>query len=197
MEGDPLRQELGMPKILISCVGRISWRKGQEILLRAAEQIWESGERGIHFLIVGSPPFGQEASLETLKELMRLSPARDVLHLRDFQRNIWPVWAATDIAVVPSTEPESFGLVAVEAMAMNCPVIASGHGGMLEIVDDGLTGKLVAPGDVNALAREIYLLANDSVKRREMGEAGRRKFLTHFSEQVYLQSMKNILLSAD
>lgn len=197
MQADPLRQELGMPEILISCVGRISWRKGQEILLRAAEQIWESGERGIHFLIVGSPPSGQETALESLKEMMRLSPARDVLHFRDFQRNIWPVWAATDIAVVPSTEPESFGLVAVEAMAMNCPVIASGHGGMLEIVDDGLTGKLVAPGDVNALARAIRLLAINSERRREMGEAGRRKFLTHFSEQVYLKSMKNILLPAD
>jgi glycosyltransferase involved in cell wall biosynthesis len=195
MEADPLRHELGMPKVLISCVGRISWRKGQEILLRAAEQIWESGERGIHFLIVGSPPSGQEEVLQSLKEMMRLSPARDVLHFMDFQRNIWPVWAATDIAVVPSTEPESFGLVAVEAMAMNCAVIASGHGGIMEIVDHDLTGKLVAPGDVNELATSIRLLANDSDKRREMGEAGRRKFLTHFSEQVYLRSMKSILLA--
>lgn len=192
----PLRQELGMPEILVSCVGRISWRKGQEVLLRAAEQLWESGERNIHFLFVGSAPSGQEASLDSLLEKTLLSPASSVLHFRDFQRDIWPVWAATDIAIVPSTEPESFGLVAVEAMAMSCPVIASGHGGLLEIVDDGLTGKLVAPGDIDALAMTIRLLARDSVMRQAMGKAGREKYLTHFSQDAYLQSMKILVLGA-
>ncbi len=190
----PLKQELGMPEILVSCVGRISWRKGQEVLLRAAEQLWESGERDIHFLFVGSAPSGQEASLESLMEKTRLSPAGSVLHFRDFQRDVWPIWAATDIAIVPSTEAESFGLVAVEAMAMSCPVIAAGHGGLLEIVDDGLTGKLVAPGDVNALAMAIRLLARDSAMRHAMGKAGREKYLTHFSQHTYLQSMKQLVL---
>ena len=193
-ETNSLRQELGMPEILVSCVGRISWRKGQEVLLRAAEQLWESGERDIHFLFVGSAPAGHEASLQSLLENMRLSPACTVLHFRDFQRDIWPIWAATDIAVVPSTEPESFGLVAVEAMAMNCPVVASDHGGLTEIVDDGLTGKLVVPGDVNELAMTIRLLARDSILRQAMGKASREKYLAHFSQHSYLQSMKKLVL---
>ncbi len=195
-KGDLLRHELGAPEILVTCVGRISWRKGQEVLLRAAETLWESGVRNVHYLFVGSAPQGQEAVLESLKGKLGASPARSVLHLLDFQQDIWPIWAATDIAVVPSTEPESFGLVAVEAMAMNCPVIASGHGGMLEIVDEGSTGKLVVPGDVDQLTAAIRMLAGDSGRRHAMGEAGRARFMNHFSERVYLQSMKNLLLGA-
>ncbi len=192
--GSALRKQLGGPEILVSCVGRISWRKGQDILLRAAEQLWEAGERNIHFLFVGSAPPGQGALQEALMERLRSSPASSVLHFRDFQRNIWPVWDATDIAVVPSVEPESFGLVAVEAMAMKCPVIASRHGGLLEIVDEGSTGKLVAPGDADELAAAIRLLCGNSYRRRAMGKAGRARFLEHFSERTYLQSMKNLLL---
>lgn len=194
--GDPVRRVLGAPRILVTCIGRISWRKGQGVLLEAAERLWALGLRDIHFLFVGSAPPGQAQALDTLRLRMRQSPARSVLHLSDFREDVWPLWAATDIAVAPSTAPESFGLVAVEAMAMGRAVIASRNGGLAEIVDDGATGRLVAPGDAAGLAQAIRELAADPARRLAMGQAGREKFLACYSSRRYQEAMKALLLAA-
>jgi glycosyltransferase involved in cell wall biosynthesis len=75
-------------------------------------------------------------------------------------------WNSVDIAVVPSLS-ESFGLVALEALACGVPVIASAIGGLKEIVVDGECGLLVPPGDAAALAGALrLLLTNDSLRRR-------------------------------
>ena len=80
-----------------------------------------------------------------------------------------------DICAVPSVWEEPFGLVAVEAMACERPVCASRVGGLQDIVVDGETGLLVAPGDAEALATALARLLDDAVLRRSMGTAGRRR----------------------
>ena len=65
------------------------------------------------------------------------------------------IYAAADIIICPSTDPEAFGRTAAEAQAMNRPVIASDHGGAVEVVLDGVTGWRVPPGDADALAKAL------------------------------------------
>lgn len=185
---DRVRADLGYAPqdVVIALVGRISQRKGQEILLDAAGLLWAHGRRDLKFLIVGGPPPGQPEPLERLHRIIERSPAREAIRLLDFRHDIAAVWEACDIAVVPSTAPESFGLVAVEAMAARRPVIAARHGGVLDIVEDGVTGLLVTPGDAAALAAATARLADDADLRVRMGRAGRERQRRLFStaEQV-------------
>lgn len=81
---------------------------------------------------------------------------------------------------------EGFPISILEAMRAGLPVIASDVGGVREAVLDGVTGRLVPRGDVNALASALQELANDPAKRLQMGEAGRQRFLERFTLQSML-----------
>jgi glycosyltransferase involved in cell wall biosynthesis len=85
------------------------------------------------------------------------------------------------IVVVPSMG-EGFGMVALEAMERSRPVIAAAIGGLGELVRDGETGVLVPPAEVEPLTAAIELLAGDPELARRLGEAGRRRALSHFLE---------------
>ena len=83
------------------------------------------------------------------------------------------------ISVIPSLE-EGFGIPAVEAMGCEVPVVASDAGGLLEVVEDGVTGRIVPRGDPDALARAIDELLADDALRARMGKAGRERALRLF-----------------
>ncbi len=91
---------------------------------------------------------------------------RDMIHLVGHCADMPAAYAWADAVLSPSTRPEAFGRVAVEAAAMARPVIASDHGGSRETVINGETGVLTPPGDVGALADAIARIAR-------MGAAGR------------------------
>jgi glycosyltransferase involved in cell wall biosynthesis len=84
-------------------------------------------------------------------------------------------WTRASVAVVPSTWHEALGFVAVEAMTVGCPVVASRVGGLREVVQHGVTGLLVPPGDPGVLAEALDdLLAHPELRKR-MGEAARAR----------------------
>ena len=93
-----------------------------------------------------------------------------------------PVLERAEVVVVPSFG-EGFGMVALEAMERGRPVIASAVGGLPEIVDEGRTGLLVPPGDVEALVRAIAQVADDPARAAGMGQAGRARALDGFSQE--------------
>jgi glycosyltransferase involved in cell wall biosynthesis len=84
-------------------------------------------------------------------------------------------WAESDVAVMPSTAPESFGMAALEAMATGRPVVATRNGGTDDLVEEGVTGQLVPCGDQDALAEAMLLYARDGDLRRVHGLAGRAR----------------------
>jgi glycosyltransferase involved in cell wall biosynthesis len=95
------------------------------------------------------------------------------------------------VIVVPSMG-EGFGMVALEAMERARPVIAASIGGLGELVADGDTGVLVAPGDSAPLARAIVEVAGDLERAARMGEAGRRRALTEFLEERCIQRTEQL-----
>lgn len=84
------------------------------------------------------------------------------------------------IFVVPSVQPESFGVAAVEASACGLPVVASRIGGLSEVVKDRVTGILVPPRDIEALADAFEEFAGNESLRRSFGAAGRDFVLQHY-----------------
>jgi glycosyltransferase involved in cell wall biosynthesis len=90
-------------------------------------------------------------------------------------KQVLQAWRHCAVAVVPSRWPEPIGLVALEAMAAGCPIVASSVGGLAELVEDGRTGTLVPPGDPMALRIAIAGMLADPDQRRRMGAAAIQK----------------------
>ena len=98
--------------------------------------------------------------------------------------------------VVPSVWFETFGLVAAEAMAHGLPVIASRIGGLPEVVEHGVSGLLVNPGDSDDLARAMRLLWENPSLCRQMGEAARRRAIQQFSDDIYYERLMAVYQTA-
>ena len=170
---------------LVTLVGRINRWKGQGLLIEAAALIRSRGVQGVRYLMVGDVADGQTHFREAMLAQIQAAGLGDEVLWHGFMPEVDVAWAASDIAVVPSTEPEPFGRVAIEAMAYGLPVIAAAHGGLVEIVEPGKTGVLVKPGSVEELAGAIIRLVQEPGLRRSLGDAGRVRQAAVFSQEEH------------
>ena len=124
-----------------------SW-KGHDVLLRA----WDAAGCPGTLVVLGGPPaMGESIDVTELAQgVSRPESVRILGEVTDVGAQI----DAADVMIVPSTKPEPFGLVSIEAFARQRPVIASAAGGSLEIVQEG-AGWLFPPGDAGALAGRL------------------------------------------
>ena len=123
------------------------------------------------------------ASLPVLGRLERLAGELELqtrVHFTGWVEDVTALLPALDI-FVSSSRVEPFGLVMVEAMAAGLPVVATATGGALEIVENGVTGRLVPVGDWQALAEAVTSLLTNEEARRRMGELGHKRAREHFS----------------
>ena len=171
-----VRQELGLPAdaLLLVQAGRWQPAKGQVVLLEAVEHLWEAGIRA-HAVFVGGPSGAGDAG--ELPRRIEQSPARDGLLPRGAvpPSELARLLHAADLVVVPS-RTESFGLVAVEAMACGTPVVAARVGGLPDAVGDA--AALVDGHDPRDWAEALARLLADPAARAALGEAGRRRAAT-------------------
>lgn len=185
---DDPRAALGIDRDapLVLLPGRINSWKGQEILVEAARRLRDRHPEA-RYLIVGCTPPGQDHYLQTLESRIRDAGLERIVLRRDFVPGLDALLAAADLVVVPSTRPEPFGLVAIEAMAHARPVIATDAGGLAEIVVHGTTGLLVPPGDAEALAGAIADLLRSPRRAARLGRAGRTRQREHFTLRRYAE----------
>lgn len=177
--------------IVVTLLGRIGWFKGHKWLLQAYIDYLK--DSGIKFIFAGSPVPGQESYLYELEEIIATSGLQDKITILPFTKALQPIWDVTTIAVVPSTEPEPFGLVAIEAMLEKKPVVASNHGGLKEIVVNNETGFLVEPHNNKALADALLQLAQESGLRDKFAVAGYERATTVFTLDNYIAGIENVL----
>jgi glycogen(starch) synthase len=167
-------------KIRILYVSRLERRKGTDILLRAAVTILEKHDQ-VEFELVGR---GIEPD-SWLRDMGRahhalLSRIRFCGELPDY--DVLQAYADADIFCVPSRF-ESFGLIYLEAIRSDLPVVACAVGGVPELVEHDVTGLLIEPDNVSALIEALDRLILDCELRVRMGQAGRRRFLEQFTAE--------------
>jgi glycosyltransferase involved in cell wall biosynthesis len=95
-----------------------------------------------------------------------------------------------DIVIYPTVGEEPFGLVPLEAMAMERPIVASRSGGISESIVDGTTGFLTERGDVAQLADRLITLLSDTQMALEMGQRGRAHVVENFSLAAYVDRLR-------
>jgi glycosyltransferase involved in cell wall biosynthesis len=181
--------EVEKSTIVIGLVGRIDPAKGQATFIRAAAGLVQAlGEKhDLLFLIVGQETIGSEAGhLAELQELVAQFHLEESVRFSGYEENIPEVMRALDIMVMPSRE-EAFGLVAIEAMAMECPVIISNRGSAREIVGDDEFGLTVRPDDAFDLQRQLKTLIESPKLRDSMGKKARAHVLAHYDKKVRIQ----------
>jgi glycosyltransferase involved in cell wall biosynthesis len=179
-----LRQELGLPEgvPLIGTVGILRYRKGHHILLNAIPRVLERFPEAV-FVFAGNGP--QEAALHAAITERGLDGKVLMLGLRNDIPNILK---SIDIFVLPTLQ-EALGTSFIEAMAMEKPVVGSGVDGVFEVINDGVNGFLVNPGDAEGLADALLRLLSDPSMARQMGVAGRKMAEEHFSVEVMCERM--------
>ncbi len=165
---------------LLLYVGRIAPIKGLATLLDAVARLRSAG-RPVRLLVVGGetdePRDGHEAEVRADARRLGLEDAVAFIGAQP-QEDLRAYYGAADVTVLPS-HYESFGMVALEAMACASPVIASRVGGLTTTVRDGLTGYLVPEGDPVALAERIDRVLSDRDLRAGMGREGVRWAAEH------------------
>jgi D-inositol-3-phosphate glycosyltransferase len=178
IESSLAKSAIGVPenRRLILFVGRIEPLKGIDTLLRAMAMVAQTPEwvpDTCVAVIGGDPSQGEQAQnaemarLQALREELGIGDLVTFLGAKD-QDTLQYYYSAAEMVVVPS-HYESFGMVALEAMACGTPVIASEVGGLAFVVRDGVTGFHVPERDPEALAGRIALLLNDQVLRLRLG----------------------------
>jgi D-inositol-3-phosphate glycosyltransferase len=176
---DEAKEYVGIPveKRMVLFVGRIEALKGIDTLLHAMSGLQAEGvidPDGVCLSIIGgeADERTEELSAEmrrltTLSEELGLSGIVRFLGQRD-QDSLPYYYSAADVVVVPS-HYESFGLVALEAMACGVPVVASETGGLAFLIKDGETGFHVPAGDVGALQSRLRTIMEDDILRQRLG----------------------------
>ncbi len=192
-----VRRRFGLDEhdFVIGNVGRlVSW-KGQEVFLRALARI-ASQIPHLKALIVGEPdPPTETTYRQQLLDLARQLNLADKVQFAGFVSDIPAVMASVDILVHSSSSPEPFGIVIIEGMAAGKPVIATGAGGALDIIEDDSNGLLVPIGDDQVMAEAIVKLASDPSLAVRLGRAARHRVLERFTVARYAQTMQTIYQS--
>jgi L-malate glycosyltransferase len=169
-------------------VANLRPEKGHDILIDAAVQVLRRCPDA-NFEIVGGGP--------ELERLLARAEARSVLHALTFlgHRDDVPARLADgDIFVLPSRS-EAFPNAVLEAMATGLPIVASGVGGILELIDDGVTGLLVPPGDALSLADRLCRLMNDPALASRLGDAARAEALARYSFDRMVAAFESLYLT--
>jgi glycosyltransferase involved in cell wall biosynthesis len=168
---------------LVGLVGRLQPWKGQDRLLQAQALLRDQGHP-LHVVIVGGDSYGLSphyaASLPALIERLGLDGE---VTLTGEVADAMPFIEQLDV-LVNASEPEPFGIVLIEAMAAGVPVVAVDAGGPRDIVEHARTGMLARSGEPADLAAALEPLLSSQALRRELGDAGRERFLRDYTDEA-------------
>ena len=165
-------------------VARCEAHKRQPDLLHAIAQLRHDDVK-VRCVIVGAGP--EQANLRQLARDLGIADDCEFTGALPHPATLDTI-ARSDIFVLPSAR-ESFGVVTAEAMAAGLPVVATEVGGSVDLVEEGVTGYLVPPGDPSAIASRLRILLENRELRKALGDAGRRRVGERFSFARHMDSM--------
>jgi glycosyltransferase involved in cell wall biosynthesis len=170
----------------VAYAGRLSEEKGVETLVRAAPEVDAPID------VVGAGP--DRASLEHLAE--RLGAPNVTFHGHLGGDAVHRLVRGAAVAVMPSRGYENAPMGILEAFACGVPVVGTAHGGIPELIDPGVDGDLVPPGDETALAASLSRFTADPERAFGLGKAARRKVQAAFSPDEHLERLDGVYREA-
>lgn len=177
-----LRRELGITQEqpLVVTIGRLETWKGQHVFIEAIPEILREYPNA-RFAIVGGPAVNKPEYEANLKSRCRELGIEQSVLFTGIRKDVPRILAASDVLVLPTATAEPFGRTVVEAMAAECPVVATAAGGPLDIVVDGETGWLIPTNNAEAIAEKVNHLLSHPEVAAQMGVKGRRRAFEEFS----------------
>jgi glycosyltransferase involved in cell wall biosynthesis len=190
-----LRAEFGLgeQELVISNVGRMEWWKGHDYFIGAMAEVVKK-QPNVKALLVGGidPSMRNEEYLNKVKNMVQETGLANHIIFTGFRSDIPQIMAMSDIVVHSASEPEPFGRVVVEAMLAGRPVIATAAGGVLDIVENNVTGLTVPPKDSAAMAGAIQYLLQHPATARTMGERAQQQASKRFSVEQHVMAVQSL-----
>ncbi|MBD2432211.1 MULTISPECIES: glycosyltransferase family 4 protein [Fischerella] len=180
------RQELGLEgKFVVGHFSRLAPWKGQHILIEALRQCHQE----VTAVLVGDALFGEQEYVQKLHQQIVTLELENRIKFLGFRSDIPHLMSACDLVAHTSTAAEPFGRVIVEAMLCGKPVIAAKAGGAVELVEHGVNGFLVTPGESQELAQVITTCLKESSKTATIASharttASQRFDVTNINQQI-------------
>lgn len=174
-----VRKQYGIQKkYLLTYVGRLAPEKDVKTLLAIAKSIPAYINEQIQWLIIGDGPMREELETEAPENMMFTGYLKG--------EKLAEAYSASDVFVFPSPT-ETFGNVVLEALASGTPVIAANAGGVKAIIQEGITGHLCQPGDVQQFTDSLMRLIHHDQVRDRMGIEGRNYAVTQKWDAIFDQ----------
>ena len=192
-----LAERSGLPPddglVRIGLVATFARWKGQDVFLDALARL--AGRYPLRGYIIGGPIYETSGSQWSVEELRAKTAERGLSGIVGFTGQVDDVPAALrslDIVVHASTEPEPFGMVIAEAMAVRRAVVVARSGGAAELFDDGVTALGYAPGDAASLADRLEELILNRARREVLASRARTAALERFSPERMAMAFREV-----
>lgn len=185
-----VRKEFSVPEsgCAVGIVGCLVGWKGHPVFLKAAKAVLEKHPDCRMFVVGG----GDADYKKRLEKMARDEGIAEKVHFTGYRSDVPDIMRMMDVVVHASTEPEPFGRVIIEAMAMERPVIATRIGAPPEIIRDRETGYLVAPGNPRELAEVIIRSIENRSDAAKMGQAARRAVEEKFTIEKHARDVEAV-----
>lgn len=179
---------------LIGIVGNIKEWKGQKTVISAIKYI-RKRYPDVQCMIIGGVSNSDMYYLKCLKEIVKMENLKGKVIFTGQRKDVPDLVNCLSILIHASIEPEPFGRILLEGMALRKPIISTSIGAPIEIVIEGKTGFLVSPGKPEELARAIQKLFDDRSLAEEMGNVGYDRLLKEFSLKKNVELTENLYRS--
>jgi len=188
--GSLTKADLGVPEdhLVLGTVARFDHPKGHKYLIEAAPRIVQQFP-GVRFVLAGDGPLRAE-----VEQQIRQAGLDDFFVLLGFRRDVKELLSVFDLFILPSLS-EGLPNAVLEAMACSNPVVATAVNGVVEVVEDGVTGYLVPPQNPEELAAAVIKMLGLGEKMKRMGHQGRERVVKYFSVEQQIAKFEALYQS--
>lgn len=175
----------------VGMIARIAPLKGQDVFIEAAQRL-AVRYPDMEFLIAGTALFGEEEYASRIQSQAASGPSGDRIRFLGFIDDVPALMGDLDVVVHASRLPDAFGQVIVEAMLCGRPVVSTAIGGAIEMIEDGVTGRLVPPGDSAAMAETIAEIVEDRTAAAAIARRARALALDRFDVRCTTRAIEAV-----
>jgi glycosyltransferase involved in cell wall biosynthesis len=177
---------------VVGTAARLGEGKGIPEFIRAAAQVIKA-QNNIRFFVIGDNPLDRNSFVRGMKQLAMDQNLTEHIVFTGWRSDIIDVLSAMDLIIqVSTTFPEGMSLVPIEAMALGKPVIVSSIPGYHHLVEEGKTGFIVPPGDIDFLSKKILSLIGDRILAEKLGANGYLRVLKEFDIKITVAKVQEI-----